>query len=368
MTQMASKKKYSYYLRGNQLALIEENTGLGSGTCSLSDYKNQSACENAGGTWTAASSSGGDLGVYKSPQESITDGLEIEYAYSPRYSITTAATTQINKFYINGWTVVDGYLTFLRSHDISVPSWDASPYSAVGDGEYIVIKGSSRWSGLHRVRAGATDGRLETYTKVHQSVPIVLGSSNIDIYGEGTGGASATQARIIANDSSNVWLNAIFSTNDYIFITGSAVAKNNGFWQVSGVQDDSSAESSSGIYVTNRYFCYDGDNTLSTEGEDTSPDTTLATDESVSIYKAHRDFCYFISDINTLNDEADVIDLPEYLAKALIYYIRAQLAEDRGDSDQYQSFRKQFRALMQRYENSRIWGSRRVAPGIGAIR
>ena len=28
----------------------------------------------------------------------------------------------------------------------------------------------------------------------------------------------------------------------------------------------------------------------------------------------------------------------------------------------------QFRALMNRYENSRIWGSRRIAPGIGAIR
>ena len=84
---MASKKKYSYYLRGNQIALIEEDTGLGSGTCSLSNYKNQSACENAGGTWTAASTSGADMGQYKSPQESIADGLEIEYAYSPRYFI-----------------------------------------------------------------------------------------------------------------------------------------------------------------------------------------------------------------------------------------------------------------------------------------
>ena len=48
---------------------------------------------------------------------------------------------------------------------------------------------------------------------------------DIDIYGEGTGGASATQTRIIANDSSNKWLNAVFSTDDYIFINGSAVAK-----------------------------------------------------------------------------------------------------------------------------------------------
>ena len=100
---MASKKSYSYYLRGNQIALIEEDTGLGSGTCSLSNYKNQSACENAGGTWTAASSSGSDLGIYKSPQESISDGLEIEYAYSPRYTLEATGTegTDFHKFI--GW-------------------------------------------------------------------------------------------------------------------------------------------------------------------------------------------------------------------------------------------------------------------------
>ena len=49
---MASSKKYAYYLRGNRIALVEENTGLGTGTCSLSDYKNKAACEAAGGTLT----------------------------------------------------------------------------------------------------------------------------------------------------------------------------------------------------------------------------------------------------------------------------------------------------------------------------
>ena len=120
--QMASSKKYAYYLRGKQIALIEQNTGLGTGTCSLSDYKNKAACENAGGTWTENSTSGRDLGQYKSPQSAITNGLEIEYCYSPRYSITTSSTTQVNKFYINGWTVKDGYLTFLRSHSATVPN------------------------------------------------------------------------------------------------------------------------------------------------------------------------------------------------------------------------------------------------------
>ena len=44
------------------------------------------------------------------------------------------------------------------------------------------------------------------------------------------------------------------------------------------------------------------------------------------------------------------------------------MAEDQGDMERMQYNKVQFRALMNRYENSRIWGSRRVAPGIGAIR
>ena len=48
---MATKRKYGYYLKGNNIAIIEE--GLGSGLCSLSGYNTQTACENAGGTWTS---------------------------------------------------------------------------------------------------------------------------------------------------------------------------------------------------------------------------------------------------------------------------------------------------------------------------
>ena len=72
--------------------------------------------------------------------------------------------------------------------------------------------------------------------------------------------------------------------------------------------------------------------------------------------------------VDVLGDEADTIDLPEYLAKALVYYVKAKMAEDQGDMERMQYNDTQFRALMNRYENSRIWGSRRVAPGIGAIR
>ena len=345
-----STKEYAWYLEGNKIAIVEKDVNFDN---------NVDSKEFGPGT---------SRQLWKSPQTAITDGLEIKYTYSPTWRLNTYSTTQKNKFYVNGWTVIDGYLTFIRSHEASLPSWDSSPYSAIGDNEHIYVSGSDRWNGLHKVKSGGTVGNLQTFTRINTSIATVLGSSNIDIYGEGTGGASSTQTKIIANDSSNLWLNNIFTTGNYILLYGSAVAKNNGIWQVSGVQDDSSAESSSGIYVTNRLFCYDGDNTLSTEGIDTTPDTTLATDESVNMYQVYRDFCSIQADITSMQDESFDLDLPSYLQKALVYYVKAKVAEDSGELKLREYAMREFKKMVEKYETSRISGPRMVFPGAHGIR
>lgn len=247
---MASSKKYAYYLRGSQLALIEENTGLGTGTCSLSDYKNKVACENAGGTWTENSTSGRDLGEYKSPQTDSTDGLEIEYCYSPRYFIneTDKIDTQIDTYVSTG-----GLLKLIDQGD---NDYSASPES-LSDGKYIVLKKAGKWNGLHKVKDVSSAGSIILYTK--------------------------------CSDSSTV---------------------------------------------------------------------QQTFEETIDLYY----------NIDVLENEEDTIDLPEYLCRALVYYVKAKLAEDRGDFDIVQYNEMHFRSLMNRYENSRIYGSRKIAPGIGAIR
>ena len=345
---MASKRKYGYYIKGNKIAIIEEGTG--SGICSLSGYSSQTTCETAGGTWTENAVSTND-GEYRSPVATVSDGLEIQYAYSPYHITTSAATTQINKFYLNGWTVKDGYLVFLRSHFDAMPSWDSSPYSAVGDDEYIIINGSELWNGIHKVKAGNADGTLQTYTRVNKEVPIVVGSSNILVGGE-SGGSSV----IISSDGSNIWLNNIFSVGDYIFIRGAGTAKNNGFWKVDSVADDASVESSSGIYITNRYYCYDSDNILDTEGIDTTIDTTAAGAESVTIYKAYRDFCYLISDVDVMDDESFELDLPRYQTNAVVYYLKARLAEDVGDMEKREFFMREFKRQLEKGNSAKQRG------------
>jgi len=242
---MASKRSYAYYLRGNQIALIEE--GLGSGVCSLSGYSNQTTCEAAGGTWTE-NATGTDDGLYRSPTATVADGLEIEYAYSPRYFINETDDTN---------TALDTYKStggFLILEDTGSDNFSASPES-LSDESYIVLRNAGRWNGLHKVSAAGA-GYINTYTKY-----------------SGTGAA-------------------------------------------------------------------------------------IAFEETVTLYY----------NVNVLEDESDTIDLPEYLAKALVYYVKAKMAEDQGDIERMQYNEIQFRALMNRYENSRIWGSRKVMAGSHSIR
>ena len=70
--QMATSKEYAYYIKGNKVAIIQKDwTFSGGQTLSqpgLNDLGAQGAL------------------LWKSPKESITDGLELQYVYSPFYN------------------------------------------------------------------------------------------------------------------------------------------------------------------------------------------------------------------------------------------------------------------------------------------
>jgi len=202
---MASSKSYAYYLRGSQIALVQEDL--------TSD------------------------GKWKSPVEAITDGLEIEYAYSPRYRINDIEDKSTS---ITGYDESSGLLKFTGS--------GLSTDVAIKD---IVISGSDKWNGLHKINTL----------------------------------------------NANYWI---------------VETKYNG----------------------------------------------AAVTESVTAY----------TDINALEDETDTIDLPEYLAKALVYYVKAKISEDKMDMEAKAYFLREFRAIVERHESSKSWSSRRVIPGAHSIR
>ena len=221
---MAARRFYAYYIRGSQIALVEHDNVSGSG-----QTLGQPSLDDIG-------PSGGLQ--WKSPVASITDGLEIEYAYSPRYRINDIEDKSTA---ITGYDESSGLLKFTGS--------GLSTDAAI---TYIVISGSEKWNGLHKINT----------------------------------------------------LNA-------------------NYWIV-----------------------------------ETKYNGAVVTESGITAY----------TDINTLNDEFDTIDLPEYLSKALVYYVKGKVSEDRGEIEQKEYFMREFRRILEKHESSKMWGPRMMIPGSHGIR
>ena len=220
---MATNKHYAYYLRGKQIALIEQDSILGDGQTLTPPGLNDVGPDGSQ--------------LWKSPITAVTDGIEIEYAYSPRYRINDIEDKSTA---ITGYDESSGLLKFTGS--------GLSTDAAI---KHIVISDSAKWNGLHKIN-----------------------TLNV-----------------------NYWI---------------VETKYNG------------------AVVT----------------------------ESVTAY----------TDINVLEDESDTIDLPEYLTKALVYYVKAKLAEDAGDVGARDVLMKEFYAIIEKNESSKVWGARMSSPGPNAIR
>ena len=216
---MASAKEYGYFIKGQKLALIEKDTALDNDVNSR-DY-------------------GPDVTNvrFKSPQSSVTNGIELEYIYSPKYHINDVSDIQDITGYeedSNGFLKVTG----------SGMSTDTAV-------DYIVIRGSDKLNGLHKV-----------------------------------------------------------------------TTRNAAYW----------------ILATK----YNGD----------------AVTESMTAYQ----------DIDVLSDESDELPISEYLSKAVVYYLKAKMAEDRGDFNLKQAMMREFYRIVEKNDNAKIHTIRKVAPHSAAIR
>ena len=74
------------------------------------------------------------------------------------------------------------------------------------------------------------------------------------------------------------------------------------------------------------------------------------------------------SDASGIVDEDSTLDLPNYLQKALVYYVKAKVSEDVANIDGKEYFMREFRKMVEKHNNSRIRGPRMVIPGAHAIR
>ena len=216
---MANLKQYAYFLKGNKLAIVENDITPENDPTSR-DYGPDARSIR-----------------YKSPTETVTNGLEIEYAYSPKYIINDLDDTKA----ITAYTESSGLL-----------SMTVASMSATAD-DWLLIRGSDRWSGLHQVSA------------------TISGQTTI-----------------------------VFKTK----YNGGAVT------------------------------------------------------ESSTLYQ----------DIDILNDESDEIPIPDYLSKAVVYFVKAKMAEDKADFKSKEYFMKEFKQMVEKKQSANIWGPRVIVPGAGSIR
>jgi hypothetical protein len=231
---MATSKEYAYYIKGSKLAIVQKDwTFSGGQTIS------QPGLNDLGST--------GAL-FWKSPKETIADGLEIQYAYSPTYFIneTDKVDTQIDTYVSTG-----GLLKLIDNGD---NDYTASPES-LGDGSYIVLRKAGKWNGLHKVKAAGT-GYITLYTK--------------------------------CSDSSTV---------------------------------------------------------------------QQTFEETPELYY----------NVNFLDSESDELDIPRYLATAVVHYVKAKYAEDAGEIDMKEYFMREFRRTTEKHQSGRKMGPYMIQ-GFGLMR
>ena len=363
-------KKYGYYIKGNKIALIEQSDSTSSGRlavahCTISQvdgtpYTTKDTCEAAGGQWIPGSSgSTSNFTEYMSPNESVTNGLEIQYAYSPMYRIEGSDAIDSNKFFVNGWTVINGYLTFCRNEFSTTAqvNWTNAPES-ISDGDYIIVNGSDRWNGLHKVQINSsypgTEGTLTTTTKVNTVFPY-WEDQDIDL--------NASE-EVFDGGGGVLWLADHFVAGDYIFISGCSSGsseQSNGFWRIGSVSKSTTAASSK-LTVDAKYVIQESDQSLTgfktEDGYELYEEVLLQTagtgmasvsgESDINLYKAERDFCSIRTNIDVMDDETFDLDLPRYQTNAIVYYLKAKMAEDQNNLEMREFFMREFKRQLEK--------------------
>ena len=346
---MASKK-YAYYNKGNKVAIVEQADTTSSGKlavahCTVGGHDNKADCEAAGGQWIPGSYGSVDnYGKYLSPVETISNGLEIEYTYAPTYTID--AVQQANKNYVNGWYVDEnGYVNLILTNvDIAASTTLAADL-------YINITESQIWNGVHKIKSVGTDtwhGYIQLNTKYEASPYIAATSFDFDV--------DETVSFAQAED--------FIKEDDYMVIVGAeSVSDNNtGLFKVGTIVGDND------ITLSKKYTISDTSSSQYTaddfEVEAAASLTNVSKD--CKAYKAYRD-PMGVSLTTVMEDESFDLDLNDNQSLAVVYYLKARMAEDGGDFKTREYFLREFKKQVEKFASGRKYGPH-IAQGFWGMR
>jgi len=354
---MATSKEYAYYIKGNKVAIVEKDWAL-SGGQTLS----QPGLNDLGST---------DGSLWKSPKASITDGLEIQYTYSPAFgnSVTGNVGTYHHKFLGWGRTSLGNLAIFTHSYGTDA-TIDLQPLFTVGD--YVEIKNSQKWNGFHKIKQLKVSGWmiLETKADITDMYPASLyGTYNfVAAAGGNRGYLTGPDATTIANiqeykNATESTLNPIVANRTaphYIFIEGGDTASNDGVWEVS-------------FPTTNGQIQFEKKITMDANGVTSSATEAIATESSdlVSIIQIfYEETDVFGSDEGVYiqpMDESFELDLPRYQANAVVQYVKSRYLEDAGNVEMKEYYMREFRRMVEKHESGKKRGVY-VTQGFGLFR
>ena len=183
----------------------------------------------------------------------MSDGIEVQYVYSPKYFITTTTNNTSNVTHYSGSDT-----GFLKLYDGVTSFQNFGLLLDVGDS--FVLKNAGQFNGLHKVSAFATTS----------------------------------------------------GTNDTIITTT----------KYSGITSPTAFEKTTTLYY----------------------------------------------EVDALDNDDSVLDIPDYLARALVNYMKARILEDQLNLEGKEYFMAEFRKMIEKYNNTRIAGIRKIATGSHAIR
>ena len=89
--------------------------------------------------------------------------------------------------------------------------------------------------------------------------------------------------------------------------------------------------------------------------------------DSSTVQQAFEETPSLYYNINPLDSETDELDIPRYLANAVVYYVKAKYAEDAGELEMREFFMREFRRTAEKYQSGKQMGSR-IIQGFPLIR
>jgi len=338
-------KKYAYYNKGNKVAIVEaemssSGANLAVAHCTISGYTTKDTCEAAGGQWIPSSSgSSGSWEKYISPKESVTGGLEIQYSYVPTFNLQNTGTdgTDLHKFI--GWGS-DGTNLLLFTWGASLATEkDLSSLFAADD--WIYVKGSGRWSGLHQVKStGGSTGILTLKTKCN------IPAAKIPVQVNFATDETALASDVVASGIIETYQEQTESrSTKYVFIDQATTGLNAGFM---AVEDHSTAGK---LTFTKKVYI-----DAARDYQEASPAFSEVDDDEIIMYNAFYEQINVYEGVDVLEDEDFELDLTEYQAQAVVYYVKAKLAEDLSDFERREFFMRLFKKQIEKASSARKRG------------